>query len=1819
MPKKKKKANYLDYVNPRNIFFVFIILVIVLFASCYIFVCCTGGPVGVKQTGAEEFPETIFGYNGQGSGAYLYEEDSIDLPGQMQNYVSCMLIDDVNNPAEPVAYLGSGIQPAEIIRVTNLTSNCVNKDNGAVGAVCDTDADCTSSEFCNIMESDSEQDSIVLDNNTIYLYSIKFCLIDTDNDFAYFIGQAPGRPARAYSRIVRVDIDPGSDDYFSADTMKYVDLNNTVLDLPVAGTKKAMYAVIDIVDQYIYAGIDNEEGRIARIDLSTFTDPSPVIELLKEDDLIAPSDSNEFTASYDSFNSAVLDINNDYVYFGGDYNNGTGAVLRINTADFSNTGISYLNTSLTGPLYAAAIDLDNNEAFFVSGDIPCQMNRIDLTNFTGPGAETSVQTINWGAVNSEYIWQKGLVDSGAGSERFLYFGTWQNTNAPKLIKMQIRDNLGASVFNLYDPFDLEVNDGGIWAFDLYDDYIFAGTYGWYNWSTTDERPARIIKLNKDWSSINAPGDPDNALQQLHLSPGENAIACVKVDDSSNTALNHYVYYVTDSDPVTVIRLIPTDTEENFARADSLVLGEKNTGTGTLKRIAEATTCVIDSTDLDPGKHYLYIGTDTIGDPVLGNVRRIAKVRIPDPDLPLTNPASKMEYVDFEEKAGSGYINSAIDPANEFAYFGNSGSNIDVVDLSNFSYYPDSITGLPVSWGPFSGDTIAIDTTNFCSSGPDMGKPCVISSNCKGTASSCVNDPDRGYLYFSGETGVPGMAGRINIEPARADFLDYVGGDDMTELSDPEIHGPMVVVSAIDRVNGYLYLGTWTNGATIFKLDIRDDLGSPLTCGKNLCQVDQITYNPGNEQRLVTGYVDPINDYAYFSTRDSPSYIIKVDTMDFEPFEAVKTTSTEIWAGDIDVELGYGYWGSRGYPGNAHKINLSLHDTVVGTTIDFAAGTCSHDSSPCDVRETTPCGTSNQCDADYDQVKITLDGYEPGTDGYADYNDGSQWMPLILEKINYNAINEDGELELAIYADEPDGFGGYNKRLVWQTNPDCPLVGQAYLDNNGGNYQALFPACDTSTDPYNFDQIPEPFSSEPINPDDSGRWNSVDINKGYVFDTQLNDVVPWIRSEDFGFDSADTSDEGRCRCEEDTRVCFTGPDAGNECEVDSDCAENALGFSVCAANNACFNRFPEHHTCPVGYERIGLNIYYVAFKTSSTQGLIGIDNSGDLQVGFLTHASPFDELIDESTEPTSPSPFLISVYGSPLVQAPTGSGTDFSQFIPDAPSEFDCQPDLELINWTFTDNADNETGFRLYEVINDAENELIFDTGPQIVSDLESLEETDLQINTLYENRAAAAYNGYGQSSLTDALSCYTLASVPTQPIIAETGDNSFTIALGREDDNPDYTEYALYESVSAQYISIQTINNNQYGVFADEAEWHTYEDWKGQQGIEIIGDEQDLAGFTMTLDSGQEYNFAAKARNGDGVETAFSVGTGGLIPSIPEEIPEDLISFTTPYLGVSIDDPFYGDNGQEVVPGTQFNYLITFSNQNGETATGVVVTDQLSQYLQYVDGSAVVYVGGQLIEDAVNLSDNLLTITLGDVETTEDVQIWFNVAVTEGSEGQTITNQAFITGDNIADLQTNQTSNLVTPAEFICGNGIIEGEEECDDGNIDNGDGCSAQCLLETEKTIIINAKPEKRVPRDGNFGLDTIIRFFLSDTEDEVLSREISTDAQGNAEFTDELADTIYDISLKGRSHLTKFIRGFDMTGLTEAVLDFTFDNSFNLLAGDVQFAKDDYINSLDLSAAAIKIFASDLDADLNNDGIVNSLDITIIIANIFKGGENL
>jgi cysteine-rich repeat protein len=71
-----------------------------------------------------------------------------------------------------------------------------------------------------------------------------------------------------------------------------------------------------------------------------------------------------------------------------------------------------------------------------------------------------------------------------------------------------------------------------------------------------------------------------------------------------------------------------------------------------------------------------------------------------------------------------------------------------------------------------------------------------------------------------------------------------------------------------------------------------------------------------------------------------------------------------------------------------------------------------------------------------------------------------------------------------------------------------------------------------------------------------------------------------------------------------------------------------------------------------------------------------------------------------------------------------------------------------------------------------------------------------------------------------------------------------------------------------------------------------------------------------------------------------------------------------------------------------------------------------------------------------------------------------------GCFSQPTTNPPEASETSCADGADNDCDGLVDSADSdcapVCGNGVLEPGEECDDGNLDYFDGCSGACLIET-------------------------------------------------------------------------------------------------------------------------------------------------------------
>ncbi len=104
---------------------------------------------------------------------------------------------------------------------------------------------------------------------------------------------------------------------------------------------------------------------------------------------------------------------------------------------------------------------------------------------------------------------------------------------------------------------------------------------------------------------------------------------------------------------------------------------------------------------------------------------------------------------------------------------------------------------------------------------------------------------------------------------------------------------------------------------------------------------------------------------------------------------------------------------------------------------------------------------------------------------------------------------------------------------------------------------------------------------------------------------------------------------------------------------------------------------------------------------------------------------------------------------------------------------------------------------------------------------------------------------------------------------------------------------------------------------------------------------------------------------------------------------------------------------------------------------------------------------------------------------------WFGWSV--AVSGDTVVVGAYLEDSNATGVNGNQADNsagnsgaayvfVITPLS-VCGDGMIEGGEECDDGDLDDGDGCSAACTVEAG--FVCSGEPSVCLPDCNNNGID--------------------------------------------------------------------------------------------------------------------------------------
>lgn len=155
---------------------------------------------------------------------------------------------------------------------------------------------------------------------------------------------------------------------------------------------------------------------------------------------------------------------------------------------------------------------------------------------------------------------------------------------------------------------------------------------------------------------------------------------------------------------------------------------------------------------------------------------------------------------------------------------------------------------------------------------------------------------------------------------------------------------------------------------------------------------------------------------------------------------------------------------------------------------------------------------------------------------------------------------------------------------------------------------------------------------------------------------------------------------------------------------------------------------------------------------------------------------------------------------------------------------------------------------------------------------------------------------------------------------------------------------------------------------------------------------------------------------------------------------------------------------------------------------------------------------------------------------------------------------------------------------------------------------------------LSIRVYPEKRIPPVNNWG--TFLTIEVRDALGTLVFSEaaLPTNNQGfgqistcSSGFTPLPGN--YDFRIRGYSHLWK--EYLNVPAFTSQGSEVDLTGYPPLLASEISPVIDNFINGLDVSNIANSIYTSDYAADLNQDGSVNSLDISIFMSNIYASGD--
>lgn len=237
---------------------------------------------------------------------------------------------------------------------------------------------------------------------------------------------------------------------------------------------------------------------------------------------------------------------------------------------------------------------------------------------------------------------------------------------------------------------------------------------------------------------------------------------------------------------------------------------------------------------------------------------------------------------------------------------------------------------------------------------------------------------------------------------------------------------------------------------------------------------------------------------------------------------------------------------------------------------------------------------------------------------------------------------------------------------------------------------------------------------------------------------------------------------------------------------------------------------------------------VSWNSGGAQNHYHVWRDGVSGAGTLVYdntLTSFDDIITGSH-----TYYVYSVNGDGVESASYSSDTGYTLTAPNAPTAGSPSAlSTTSIRWNFTDNASNETGFRIYDGAT---------LRVQVATpDLSYIDESSLSANTQY-TRQVKAYNGAGESSASADMTRYTLIETPTGISFDTINTGSITISATG---------------------SLSNLSSGSSGLYFENVTAGTNSGWI-----------QTNFWTSSTLNPNTQYSFKVKARNGNSIETSFT-------------------------------------------------------------------------------------------------------------------------------------------------------------------------------------------------------------------------------------------------------------------------------------------------------------------------------------------------------------